>query len=322
MDCIEKKSGANHVELLTQADKIERLQKMMPKHRTKSDVFLPDDDFYITVDGPEDLEYMADRIFRWLGIKHRSVTFHIDPEQEATLVFNHEKKTSSITLGWHCQENSFLAGAAIAHGISHHLLIARSKITLGNTDDDEELADLGTIHGGLGVLILNSFSTKTPVLGILAPGNYLSECLDYFQAHRIVDSVWQPYVLQEVMTNFVHAITSGKSVPYVTKHKKELATKKTKLLIVLLSVIVITGVSLFYFVSRPRPLAQDLQTQKDSIAILKQQVKHCEETVSRKQQTWDTSDIFIQRQIEADGTRCASLRSRYNYEVNDYNSKL
>ena len=86
MDCIETDNDVATARLLTQADKIAELEKLFAKYRRKNDVFLPDDSFYKEIAGPEDAERMAASIFSWLGVKHRSITFHIDPKHDQLVV--------------------------------------------------------------------------------------------------------------------------------------------------------------------------------------------------------------------------------------------
>lgn len=322
MDCISLEGKVTHISLLTHPDKLKKLEELFAKSRHKADVFLPNDTFYSDTVSTDDPERMADLLFKWLGIKHRSLNFHFDPNQEELINYKHDKNTSKVTLGWHCLEDSLVCGGAVAHAIVHHLLIARAKISLGEREEDEALADLGTIYAGFGVIILNSFESKR-ALGSMAETNYASEFIDYCKEQRIVDSVWQPFVLPAVATEYLDKKTQNSSLKPFIRARIRRAESHHKKLVLAVSILIvfIAGVTVLSL-SQPKYLSVEMQEKRDSIALLKAEYEQCQATVKRKQETWDQSDIFIQRQIDADKTRCSSLKNRYNYEVNDYNSKL
>lgn len=323
MDCIKTKTPATSTELLTLPDKIQQLEAVFAKYHLKHDVFLPSDKFYADVTGPESLEAKAQEIFSFLGMKHRSVEFHIDPDSEQLIVYRWHGGHSQITLGWQCQDDALLAGAALAHAIVHHLLHVRAKLSLSPAENNEELTDLGTIYAGLGVLILNGLNGNHSPLGSMAKANYIAECTDYFKARGIVTSLWQPYVLPEVAAE----ITAGGLPRHRYRHviRRQLerrSSHKRQFALAGLSLAIVASLLIFQKLTTPKFLSAEMQNQKETIELLKVQHRECEETVNRKLTTWDTSDIFMMRQIDADKSRCASLRNRYNYEVNQYNSKL
>lgn len=322
MDCIDSETKAVTAILLTQADKIARLETVFSKHRPKADVFLPDEAFYAEISGPDEIYKMADTLFSWLGIKHRSVHFHLDPNQEKIVSYQRDGSGSSITLGWRCEQDSVLAAAAVAHGIVHHILLARQKIKLATIEETEELIDIGTIQAGFGIIIANSLSRQQPVLGCLAPNNYISEMLDYFSRQRIVDSLWSPYVLPEVLSTQLQNIHPHNHSTFVMKRLKLLQTKRMNKFYLLSALVLFVGVAATLIITRPKVQSKDQLEMRDSIRVLKSQVEQCEDTVRRKTATWNQEDIFIQRQIEADKTRCASLKSRYNFEVARYNETI
>lgn len=319
MDCIDFTPKVTARRLLTQSDKITELELLLSKYRHKNDVFLPDETFYNPIKGPDDLERMADIIFKWLGIKHRSVSFHIDPKQEKLIVYSKNGATHSVTLGWKAQKDSMLCGGLVAHAIVHHVLLGRLKIQLETVAENEELADLGTIYSGLGILILNSFKSDSPALGSMAPANYVAECVDYFDERRLVTSLWQPYLLpgiidQQIMTR----IPVGRYKAFIQKRIKLKRNSRTHTFILI-------GLACLFFFSlvallslQPQSAAQNIQNQQETVSLLKSQYMRCNSTVARKLQTWDQTDIFMVRQIDADRTRCTSLKNRYNYELAQY----
>lgn len=323
MQCVSFGGKVVHVKLLTHADKIRKIEELFYARHHSADIFLPNDEFYGHIVTAEDPERMADQLFKWLGIKHRSVKFHIDPNQEQLLTYSYQKNTSQITLGLQVLEDPLLCGAAVAHGIIHHLLIGRAKISLGDNEEDETLADLGTIYAGFGVLILNSLESKDVPLGSMGVANYAGEFMDYCYEHRVVNSVWQSYVLPGVAAEHLPSKLSAKRLkPFIRNRLNMQRTRKRKLVLGLTAFAVIYLSAMFFALTRPSGLSHEMQEKRDSIAVLKAQIEQCQNTVEYKQQKWDQSDIFIQRQIDADKTRCDSLTSRYNYELNLYNAEL
>ncbi len=323
MNCIRREGKTEHINLFTHVDKVKKLEEYLHGKRHKTDLFLPDDAFYRATVEPNDPEHMADQIFGWLEIKHRSLTISIDSNQDALILYEHTKSGSTVTLGWRCQEDSMLCGAAVAHAIIHHLLVARAKISLGNHEEDEALTDLGTIHAGLGILILNSFTSKQHILGSMGLPNYGSEFIDFCNQHRIVSGVWQPYIMPTISEQYLSAknVTS-RLKPYILNRVKNTYKRKRILYASAGFLALLVGVFVFIVTSKPASLSAEMVEKRDNISVLKAQVEQCQEVVKRKENTWDQSDIFIQRQIEADKTRCTSLTNRYNFEVGQYNSAL
>lgn len=195
MDCVNSNITAQPTKLPTVADQIVHLEKLFASYRHKADVFLPGKDFYTNITEPSDAQLMANKIFEWLGIKHHSLEIHIDPNQDQLLKYSMHGDSKNLILGRNCLNNPLLAGAVIAHGICHHLLLSRSNTHLENIEENESLTDLGTIYAGLGVLIINSFKSELAVLGSMAKPNYIAECKDYFNEKRIVSNLWHPHVM-------------------------------------------------------------------------------------------------------------------------------
>lgn len=323
MNCLTTSLASHKIDLLTQADKIDYLEESFAKYHRKHDLFLPDEDFYPEVVTPDSITDMANDMLHYLGIKHHGLSFHVDANQDALCLYQKSEASHSITLGWKCLEDSYVAAAALAHALCHHLLHARQKIHLADTPENEELTDLATIYAGFGILIANSFATKEPVLGTLAQPNYIAECHDYFNRYSIVASIWQPYVDPTIAQLFeAHLPPTKHYNKGVVWHQvlRDKHRKKFAILSVALGLLIIGCVGLY--LNQPRYLSASMQTQKESIDLLKEQYAICEDTVLRKEKTWDTSDIFMQRQIDADKSRCASLRNRYNYEVSQFNQNL
>jgi hypothetical protein len=322
MDCIELEDKASQALLMTHQDKLQKLQSIFANNEHKSDLFLPDEDFYgneVTVDDPE---RMAGILFKWLGVKHRSVTFHIDPNQDKLIQYKRTNNTSKVSLGLECLEDNFVCGAAVVHAVVHHLLISRAKLSLGDPEEDEVLADLGTIYSGFGVIILNSLRSKK-VLGSMGEMNYSAEFLDYCSNHRIVDSIWQGYVLPDISADVLQRPSQFSNLrPYVISRIQRAHSHRFTTVFTGMFLFVLMSVFTVIYLNRPASLSAEMREKQDAVAVLRAEIDRCEDTVKRKQQTWDQTDIFIQRQIDADKTRCASLISRYNYELNQYNSNL
>lgn len=323
MNCVTYEGKVVQISLLTQSDKIQKIETIFSKNRHKLEIFLPDDSFYGSVVAANDPERMADILFKWLDIKHRSVHIHVDPNQHTLLSYTHKKNASQISLSLQALQDPLLCGALVAHGIIHHLLLARAKISLGDSDEDEALTDIGTIYAGFGVLLLNNFESDHHSLGSLGRRNYASEFFDYCSQQRIVESLWLPYVIPSIASEyFSNKATIKKLRPFIRLIMKKRQIKKRNTITYAVLFVLITIGAVFYSSTRTEHLSPAMQEQHDSIAILKIQYEKCADTVAYKQQKWDNSDIFIQRQIEADKTRCTSLKNRYNFEVNEYNSKL
>lgn len=323
MDCLnfnEPLKSTNKV-LLTHSDKVLALQESLNTYRHDSDIFLPDDNFYLKINGPEDINQMANTIFRWLKIKHKSLVFHLDSSQDEPLIFSKSHGHSQATLGWKVLDDPLYAGSLIAHSIIHHLLAGRHRLIMSESYENESITDLGTIYSGLGILVLNGLENRYNSLGAMAKENYVSEFLDFVSDQRIVNTVWQPYVLPSVIESFIDIESTPTKIGFVGRLESK--RKSTKIKYTLAASAILTTILLitFYSATRPKYSEADLVEHRYTINILKEQVRYCEKTLEYKKSRWDNSDVFIKRQIDADATRCKSLQNRYNFELNSYNAK-
>jgi hypothetical protein len=323
MDCLESDKKPSELGLLTLTDKQIAISDIFASHHSKSDVFLPDDEFYNEPLTPESITSMLDKVFKFLGVKHRSVTLHLDNKSQVAVKYNHKSKNSQITIGAPGLENPFVCGATVAHAVMHHFLHSRAKLYANDPELNEELTDLATIESGLAILILNSFAAKQPILGAMAEQNYLAECLDFFKSRLVVDNVWKPFVLPEVL----HTINDSEPLPRprLKALKMRIASQSRHRKFIIsgsLSVVLLLSITGIWLSQQPSTLSAEMLSQRESIEVLKYQYKICEETVKRKQATWDTSDIYMQQQIDKDASRCISLRNRHNFEVSSYNDKI
>lgn len=322
MECITFEGKVEHISMLTHADKVKKLEALLSNKRHTSDLFLPDDIFYGETVQPEDPERMADTLFKWLGIKHRSVHIHINPEQTPLVAYTHRRNASQISLSLDVLEDPLLCAAAVAHGIIHHLLIARAKVSLGIAEDDEALTDLGTIYAGFGVLVLNALESKHHPLGSMGAHNYAAEFMDYCTQQRIVNNVWEPYILPDISKGLLVSQPSTKKLkPYIKARLQKSRSRKHKFTMFLAVLLLLTVGGAVLAMTQPKKLTVEMQEKQESIAILKTQYEQCQKLVAYKTERWDESDIFIQRQIEADKSRCLSLKNRFNYEVSTYNTQ-
>ena len=73
---------------------------------------------------------------------------------------------------------------------------------------------------------------------------------------------------------------------------------------------------------KPKSLPTELANEVDNINVLANNRRLCNIMVKQQQKTLDENDIFSDRQIDAQMTRCKSVENIYNYRLNVLNEKL
>lgn len=320
--------------LLTQAEKLAAIDKIFGENFSHQGKFFPlDGDFYAGLAKPKGYNKVADKMFAWLGVKHRGVHLTVEPDQAEPVIYTHHGQTHEIKLSQSALGNPYEAAAIIAHGLMHYVLIGRNSLYLQDESENEELTDLALINSGFGAVILNGYNYhvgwlnrlsryKDPQpVGGLKPRDFLAETEKWLAKHHM--PLWElsaqlmPWI-SVYLPHQIRAIANKKL--YVLAEEKAVKTANVKLMGLLILVSLVGVVAGYLLVLLPTPTPKALVAKQQVISTLRNQFDQCMSAVEQKKHDFDTSDIFVQRVIQSDLARCESLRNRYNSEISNYNA--
>lgn len=323
--------AADTTSLWTEEEKTERLNELF-KHR---DLILPDDDFYSPVRDAKELEKLAAKLKRQLGLRTKKIRLSFSSELSSACLIEIDDRRGHIIVSSRYLGNPQVCAALLAHALCHYSLIVSHKICFADPTENEKLADLATVQTGLGIIMLNGiWSAGWRGLFRKWFGRKNNGGLGYFNPRSYAVRLCR-YLTEE---SLAPAAVAAHSLPWV----KKLITSKTKLQqrdlpdfvvraqrlhsrslerFVVSCLIILSFMSLGAYVAIRRPafLSDELRTQKQKIDTLYASYGGCAARVEDTRRSYDTSDQSIQRVVDAELTECKSLENRYNYEVEAYN---
>lgn len=320
--------------LLTEEAKIERIKKILPSHARRGFFFTPSDTFYATPRDNDGLKSISKELCKWIGFKPVGLTISFTRKISDDSVFVVNDDGPAILIHGRHANNPFACAQLLAEGLMQYYLDYRKHLKLSDSEEQKTLVMLGVVYSGLGLLALN-YSTSYwqehyPKLYYLfhhARDNgktaarytkYVSRfALDYGIELGTFTKYLCPWAQILLPSKWQNA---SKDLDYVKTARMKSRRAYFTLVTSLLIVIVGTSVSWHLIAGRPPGLPRYLQNEREEIDILKIAYDACNTSVAQKQKQYDQTDFFILRNIEADQERCISIRNKYNYRVNDFNS--
>lgn len=291
-------------------------------HR-KSELLLPDDELYPKVINDASINRAAKKILVWLGVKPKTAAFTSAKNTDNNFPIPQDFLDNPYELA------GFLALACVRK------LLDKKSIAY-----DAELEELLIIELGLGMLIVNTIGSSNDarqktrrILG-LSPNN--SHLLRYYSANEFMRRFRDYITLNELHPAPVYEhttpwgqrllllphITPKKEEPYVVSSNKQLQTVRQKIIGVIVCGILMVSLFGAVYSQRSRSLSPELQSQKEVIETLNVAHSKCQETLRTKARTYDSNDIFMDRQLDAHASRCTSIKNKHDFYVRDYNQKL
>lgn len=321
--------------LLTEEAKIMRIKKILPSHSMRGSFFTPDDAFYQIPRDNDGLKSMSKEISKWIGFKPvgLKVTFTRDISDDSCFVVSDDGPAILIH-GRHAK-NPFACTGLLAEGLIEYYLEYRKHLKIDDSEEQKTLVMLGVVYSGLGLLALNYTTSywqeHYPKLYYLfhhsrdigkAAARYTAYVSRFALDYGIELGPFAKYLCpwaQILLPSKWQHISNRLDYVKSARHR----SRRAYLALIVSLFIVITGtITSSYIVSRRLPtLPRDLREERSEIDILKDSYDACNASVAKKQKQYDQTDFFIVRNIEADKERCLSIRNKYNYRVEDFNTR-
>ena len=304
--------------------------------------FIPEKIFYQTNEATADIEAMCHLLCDWLGIKRTTATAGFSDELgTVSSTYTLKAKKPHILVDGNLAEAPIVCAALVAHQLVHYYLHQVCRLMLTDEQQNEELADLATIWLGFGVLIMNGTAkvahTKRisnkhpaaviPLCGQYNASQYATEFLGYTHNYAIeldgIGGSLLPQVASFAPAPLKHAMYDSSHVQaYVADAKSKRLVRRTEKILLVAGIIAAIAGFAWYKSVQPHHLTASQVSAYDSLKLLQRQYEICQKSVSEKQQTLAQDDIFTDRVIEQDRSRCESIRNTYNYRVDEFNKSL
>ena len=322
--------------LLTVEAKIAKIKQLLPEHDHRSRFFLPDDTFYVAPLNNKGLRSMAMPLCAWVGFKRVGGQFYFTGPSNDESWFEITESGPAIFINRRFRRNPYAVAALLSKCLMQYYVEYRKHLVLKDYREQQELIALAVVYSGLGLIGLNythSFwQEQYPKLYYLVHRShshskttmqYAKFTQNYAQENGLVFKSLLKYVCPWAWPYFSRTNShSIRGADYVEAEKKKARNAYIGLVGSILFVISGSILSGYVLSQRPRLLPASLSNQKEEIEILRNSYELCSGTVAKKEKIYDTTDMFIERSIEADQTRCNSLRNLYNYRVDQYNKQL
>jgi hypothetical protein len=316
--------------LLTQEEQLAKLDGLFGHYENKGKFFDPTTRFYNLLTTEEGLLLAAKQLHHWLGIKphHLHVQFSnsTKPVTSATIV---------IPAGYANQP--YETGALLAQAVLNQILVHRKHY-----QPDDLFLEFATIECGLGIVILNGLNRprhtlfqklgfqknigKPLQLSALTVSDYASGLIEYatlYETDLTKHVTFMTAATQTILAPVLKYQTSHIPLPDAVRQERH-ALRHLQLKAVLFIALAILPVMLGLFVWSQRPYKPSTKviTQYQKVLQLKDQYDNCIDQAQKQRNTYDHTDIFMERQVDATLVRCASLRNQYHYEIDQYNKMV
>jgi hypothetical protein len=325
------------IHLLTREDKLKLLSSFNSSFHRKDELLLPDDEVYPNQVANNYVEKVGKKICVWLGVKPRSLKFTND--ENSLNGFTENSGKYMINIRPNENHNTLESAAIIARSCVAYFLVRNGY------QADDELIEIGLIELGLGIFVINTLDSgsglftsiyrtfpikhspkvNSAILSYFSP----TEFIRHFSAYVSRNELDHRAIMEHLMPwgqKLVHLSldASGKLLEpdYVILGRRNRAQNRLKIIGIgaLLLTIIVPGV--FFWQYRPKTITISAQKHKDDIEVLAAAYQACENSLGYKQKQYDLSDIFMIRQIDAQLSRCQSLRNRHDHLVKIYNQEV
>lgn len=322
--------------LLTVEAKITKIKQLLPEHEHGGRFFLPDNTFYVAPVDNSGLKSIATTICVWIGFKPVGIRFRFTATKHESW-FETTETGPTIFINRRFSRNAYACAALLAKHLIQYYLEFRKHLVLKDSKEQQELISLGVVHSGLGIVGLNYthspfWQEQYPKLYYLAHKSHAHSKLTQQYAHFTQNYASENgLAIKPIMkylcpwawpyfsnTDRVYVKAAG----YVENETKKAKNAYIGLVGSVLFVAFGAILSGYVFSQRPRFLPAGLQNEKEEIEILRNSYELCTGSITKKEANYKNEDIFIERSLEADHTRCTSLRNLYNYRVEQYNKQL
>jgi hypothetical protein len=325
--------------LWTEEEKTTKLQ-----HLFKNRGLIKAAAFYTPSTTASELEVMLESLKKHLKIRTKKIAVIFSDKIKESGHCEITKSKATIIINARHAGNPYICGAVLAHNLCHYLLIKKHLIIFDDPSENEKAADLATVYGGLGLLILNGMwpagwkailrkfmSRRIPVAyhkrsgsiyfspkayGKLVSEFLISERISPFEAAHTV-APWSRDLLDDRL--YYSGPLTSKFMQHTSRlHKRSIHG----FLASVITTTLLIGLAVYVLIGRPAFLSEELRIQKQKISQLHASYQGCSARVERASERFNENDSQVQRFIDNERTLCRSLRNRYNHEVNIYNGML
>jgi hypothetical protein len=251
-----------------------------------------------------------------------------------------DQKTARVVLPTSSKNDPYQLAAYIALVCLELALIHDHDIEFHDPLKKIEFLELCTLHIGLAPIILNSISvrpklfrwqtvhTTSGVLRHYTTQGFASEYSELLQQQRsdiqheavglLRPSVYEfaPPILRLMIRD---SNPASRSIDLERRKQAIAVIKRSSMASTALFVL---GMGAYVYLQRPPQLSKEQAEQKQKIQLLKKQYQICTASVTQKENVTDPNDLFLQGSLDADKSRCESIRNQHNYEIQKLNDQL
>lgn len=299
---------------LTRAEKIASIRRYTTTINHRDALFLPDEEIYSTKLDRQSAEVIAKKICLWLGVKPYNVSFCIG---EPT---GYRKKNGHHTISAPQTDNSFLFAADITRACLEYYFQRQKQ------EVDKEYIELASIELGLGIVFMNTLTTrKKSELYYLKSWQYIELFCDYIDVNHFDRRTVMEHLIKKASRQMPKRFQNIKVLrpePFVGTERVQtwrLITRKTGLIMIAVTIIF---VGIFAWAQKPKKLSIEQQLKSENIDTLLRSYNLCEKNAEKLQMTKSEDDVFTYRHVEAQLSRCNSIKNKHDFLVQEYNQEL
>ncbi|MEK7603042.1 MAG: hypothetical protein AAB459_02240 [Patescibacteria group bacterium] len=323
----------DYVTLEAQAD---LMVSLLNKHNVPHGrIFYYSDDFYNSTDS-----YLVELV-GWLDIKNMQISIIKEPELHTMSTYVRGKDKILLYIRDNGTLSSYAKAALAARALCEYIIVEIFEIELpDNFNGREQFLQVASVYLGLGTVIINGINRTTSWVNqtwsnyirkstdsARYPEEYASVFVHYierFDSDMVkVSGQIMPWVAEFLPTNYARRIHDSHNPSEPVRHAvtQRFGRNVSHLGIGVLIIFFCLGI--WYIAGQKgSTLNSDQKEKRENLVVLKHQYELCVKGVQQKQKAFSKDDVFFERAIQTDLSRCESIRNSYNYEADKFNESI
>lgn len=330
---IEKIYISDYITLEAQADLI--VDVLSRYNWPTGKIFSYSQDFYNTS------EAFTKELLEWLKIKNLEVTIIKEPELHTMSTYVVSKDKLLIYIRDDGSLSIYAKAALVSQALGEYMVIEKFGIELqNNTQNKTQFLQVACVYLGLGVVILNGINRTTSWIDQLwnnyirsktesakFPEEYANIFVHFIEQFNCdINSIagqLMPWVPSFLPSRYAMVVRDSTTFSKATKYAqtKRMGNNLSHFGILFLFIVLIFG-SWFLINQNDDELSSAQRDNRENLEVLKHQYNLCVKNVQQKQEAYSKDDVFFERSIQADLSRCESIRNNYNFEADKFNESI
>lgn len=324
--------------LLSPSEEQHKIRELLGERFAHSGKLFHPDHTFFDVSTEEQLQSSARQLFIWLGVKpgHLEIKYG---DMDLPGIYTEDPGMKRLIINKKLRTYPFQCAAILTHLVLHAVIGGRRRFILEDPVENEWFINQAVIESGLTLTVINGLSPVHPwhrftITNDISPRGYFSNIEQFVQSFATYISNYRihheeyghhlaPWIQEQLPEALKNRVTVRNAQPvYIRSTIAKQKQLISKIVIGVALLCILAGATIFAFTSGNSGPTSEQQVMSQKISELRKDYDTCIASLQDKRRKLDHNDIFQQRIIDNETSRCTSLRSEYNSLADTYNKSL